>query len=391
MFQKILNKIKPTEQEEKDIITKADYVLKRINSKLINGEATLGGSLAKGTWLKSQHDIDVFVKFNKKENMSARVGVVIAAIFDKYEKIHGSRDYYIVDYEGVNVEFIPVLNIESPEQAENITDVSPMHVTWVKKNTNEKLRDEIRLAKYFLQVNKLYGAETYIGGFSGYLVELLVIKYGNFLSFIKEAAKWKNGEIIEFGKNKFESKQEFPLTVIDPVQPNRNTSAAMKEEVFDKFVELAKKFSAKPSDKFFKETKINLKKYDLVLKIAPLKGNKDVVGTKVLKVFERINASLNTQGFKVTDSGWYWTDFAYLYFKVKNKKLSSKVEHFGPPIKFEKEAKNFRNKYEDYKVTEKNGKLVVTLPRKYTKVKEAVISILSEKEVEEKVSTITFL
>ena len=49
MFKEILDKIKPSENEEKELLSKADYIIKRINSKVINAEAVLGGSLAKGT------------------------------------------------------------------------------------------------------------------------------------------------------------------------------------------------------------------------------------------------------------------------------------------------------------------------------------------------------
>src|SRR3989344_2318012 len=168
MFSKVLDKIKPTKKEEQDTQVIVDGFLKKVNSKLINAIAVVGGSFAKGTWLRGQHDIDIFVLFNKRDNMSMRLEVVIKSIFEKYEKIHGSRDYFIVDYCGLSFELVPVLKIEKAEDAENITDVSPMHVEWVKDNSNNKLNDEIRFAKCFMKANNCYGAETYVGGFSGY-------------------------------------------------------------------------------------------------------------------------------------------------------------------------------------------------------------------------------
>ena len=298
MYTKILAKIKPNEKEQLEVSKIVDEFLNKINSKLINANAIVGGSFAKGTWLKAQHDIDVFVLFNTKENISLRLEVVIKSIFKDYEKIHGSRDYFIVNFQGLSFELVPVLKIDKAENAENITDVSPMHVAWVKKNIDQKLADEIRMAKYFLKVNKFYGAETYIGGFSGYLTEILVIHYSGFLNFLKAASKWKSNHIIDIEQNNtFSSEQNFPLIVIDPVQPNRNVAAALSEEKFHGFISLCNKFDGSLS--YFKEKKINLNKYNLLLKLTPLDGSKDVAGTKMLKVFETIEQALKFYGFEL--------------------------------------------------------------------------------------------
>ena len=205
-MQKVLNKIKPSNEEAKQVKAKVDTFLKRLNSKLLNGEAIVAGSFAKDTWLKGNHDIDIFVIFNKELNMATRLEVVIRALFDKeYEKIHGSRDYFIVNYEGLNFELIPVLKINSPEEAKNITDISPLHAKYVKRKTDEKLRDDIRLTKQFMEANKCYGAETFIGGFSGYLAELLIIHYGSFSKLIKTVSEWDKEVIIDIeSKNKFD-------------------------------------------------------------------------------------------------------------------------------------------------------------------------------------------
>lgn len=388
MFKDILKKIKPTSKEEQEVQQKVDSFLKKINIKLLDAKAIICGSFAKGTWLRNQHDIDVFVLFNNNKNISARLEVAIKAAFEKHEKIHGSRDYFTVNYEGLNFELVPVLKIEKPEQAENITDVTPMHVDWVKNNADEKLADEIRLAKYFLKVNNCYGAETYIGGFSGYLVEILVINYKGFANFLKNAANWKESELINIENvNTFTSEQKFPLIVIDPVQPNRNVSAALTKEKFDLFLELCKKFNKKPSVKFFKENKINPKKYNIIFKVEPVKGSNDVIGTKMLKAFEKIKQELTANDFEIVDSKWEWTDYGYFYIKIKNKKLEKSVKHYGPPIKFEEDANKFREKYKDFKIKEEKGKLYVILPRKYCKVQDLIKQLFNENEIKDKVSS----
>ena len=392
MFEKILKKIKPSKKEEEEIQNKVNTFLNKINSKLLHAKAIIGGSFAKGTWLKEQHDIDIFILFDKEQNMSARLEVAIKSFFPNCEKVHGSRDYFKLEYEGLNLELVPVLKIEFPEQATNITDISPMHIEYVKNNTNENLADEIRLTKYLLKANKLYGAETYIGGFSGYVVELLIIEYKSLINLTKNAAAWKYGKVIDIEENnKFESEQKFPLIIIDPVQPNRNAAAALTKEKFESFIELSKLFSKGPKDNFFEEIKINPKAYNLIFKVGPLKGSKDVVGTKMLKVFEKIQTELKNNEFELLDSDWEWTDHGYLYFKVKSKKLSSTMKHFGPPVNFIDDVNKFKEKHKGSKVKEEKGKLYVVLPRKIKNLRELFVELAKDPYIKEKVSSITMI
>ena len=48
----------------------------------------------------------------------------------------------------------------------------------------------------FCKVAGVYGAESYIQGFSGYVLELLVINYKGFKGVIRNVAKWKDRTII---------------------------------------------------------------------------------------------------------------------------------------------------------------------------------------------------
>ena len=61
-----------------------------------------------------------------------------------------------------------------------------------KKVRSKKILDEIKIAKAFCHANNCYGAESYINGFSGYGLELLVYYYGGFLRFIKAVSKMKD-------------------------------------------------------------------------------------------------------------------------------------------------------------------------------------------------------
>ena len=254
-LKKVISKIKPKESSIKKEI---DETVKIINSELkknkIKAAASVGGSFAKDTHLADDHDCDIFVRFDfkyKDTNLSDLLQKCLRKF--KPERVHGSRDYFLFS-NNLNFEVVPVLNISKPDRAVNVTDVSPLHVEWTKKH---KKSDEIRLAKTFCKANSIYGAESYIKGFSGHVLDILTIKYGSFVNLLKASQKWKDKTVIDVEKHyknaedaMFKinvSKTQSPLVVVDPIQPERNAAAALGYDAFNLFVKKAKEFLKKPS------------------------------------------------------------------------------------------------------------------------------------------------
>ncbi len=197
-LKKILNRIKPDKEEQRNMLKLVRVVLHKINIK--DAVVSLGGSGAKDTWIKGSHDIDIYVRFNynkfkdNHQEISSLLGKALRKKFNEIMKLHGSRDYYQIKYKNFTIEVIPILDIHDPEQAKNITDISKLHVDYVLKHS--RFSNDVRLAKAFSKANNIYGAESYISGFSGYLLELLVIHYKGFMNLIRNAAKWKDQTII---------------------------------------------------------------------------------------------------------------------------------------------------------------------------------------------------
>jgi len=138
--------------------------------------------------------------------------------------------------------------LKKASEVVNITDISPLHSKWVNK-FGKGLKDEIRLAKQFCKANKLYGAESHITGFSGYVLEILTIHYKGFKNLIKAITKWKPKVIIDTEKyhkkplfDLDKSKTHSPIIIIDPVQKSRNASAAVDIEKFNKLIQYSKEF-----------------------------------------------------------------------------------------------------------------------------------------------------
>ncbi|MDD5178521.1 MAG: nucleotidyltransferase domain-containing protein, partial [Candidatus Nanoarchaeia archaeon] len=186
-----INRIKPGISETKEAISIINSIIKRI--KIKNTKVSIGGSWAKNTHLTGNHDIDIYVKFNLNEYQKKDISKILEKELRKHfkiEKLHGSRDYFQIKKEHYTIELIPILEINKASEAKNITDISPLHVKFVNKN--KKYSDHIRLSKRFAKVAKVYGAESYIKGFSGYVLEILTIYYKSFNNLIKAVSKWSS-------------------------------------------------------------------------------------------------------------------------------------------------------------------------------------------------------
>ena len=199
LLNEVLEDIKPSNEYERDILDKAKNIIDKINKSIKDAKAVLGGSGAKGTWLKT-FDADIFVKFNynKFKDKSDKLSDILEKFLKKnfkITKLHGSRDYFQIRQEKFTFEIVPILDIKKAEQARNITDVSPLHSNFVLKHKN--LIDDMRLTKQFFKAAKVYGAESYIRGFSGYVCEILTIYYGSFLNLIKTIPKWKEKTVMD--------------------------------------------------------------------------------------------------------------------------------------------------------------------------------------------------
>ncbi|HLD15201.1 MAG TPA: nucleotidyltransferase domain-containing protein [Candidatus Nanoarchaeia archaeon] len=372
----------PTKEEEGEISSAVKSVLSRIKVK--DAMPILGGSGAKNTWLPGTHDIDIYVKFNykkfkdKSELISEFLYKAIKSKF-KLTRLHGSRDYFQTKAGKFTVEIVPILDIKKADEAKNITDISQLHVDYVRKY--KKLSNEIRLAKLFCKVCEVYGAESFIQGFSGYVIELLVIHYGSFKNLIKNVVKWKAKTIIGSSKdadNLNYSKTISPLILIDPVQKSRNAAAAISEEKYNKFIQTCKSYLKKPSNSFFVPKVFNLseikKKYNLVLEITPEKGKLDVVGAALKKRFDFLAYTLEKNDFKILNKGWHWENKAYFYFKLASLTLPKEKEVIGPPLTIKPGVENFKKVHKKCYV--KSGKLCTKISRKYPSALSLAKSIL---------------
>lgn len=365
----------------------------------------VGGSVGKGTCLPGIHDIDYFMRFDLKkygdENISEVCEGVLSGVFKDVLRLKGSRDYYRIKIDEFEIEIIPVLYIRRINQAKNLTDQSPFHVNWIKKRVkaNKNLDFDMRLAKQFFRASGVYGAESWIGGFSGHVTEILVIHYGGFGKLLKAVLKWKDKTIIDVeksykGKDVLEildsAKTVGPLIVIDPVDKDRNAAAALDLEKFELLQSKSEAFLKKPHKKFFDEIEItieDIKKIGkrnrvLIWKAPPENEKMDVSGAKMVKYAEHIARMFKDEEFIVLDSGMYWNkhDDGLVWVIVDKKDLSKKQIIKGPQtFGMQNHIMAFKKKYARRKNWREGYHYYAEIPRKYTKI-DQILRLVKKSE-----------
>ncbi|HKZ49496.1 MAG TPA: CCA tRNA nucleotidyltransferase [Candidatus Nanoarchaeia archaeon] len=395
----------PTADETKRVNSLVKEVISKVSREIsrqrLSAKIVVGGSVAKGTWLPGVSDMDFFIIFNyskfsgKSKTLSNVAEPVLLKAFRKADKLHGSRDYFSVDYKGYALEFVPVLDISKGKEAKNITDFSPLHVSWVQKHAKKK--DDIRLVKQFMKAAKVYGAESYIAGFSGHVVDILVAHYGGFEKLLKAAKKWRDNEFIDPAKhyrNKGESlkvlnasKIAGPMILIDPIEKNRNAAAALGKENYDKFRKVAKKFLKNPNLDFFDEKFVTVeylkeragKRSLIVFEIKTPSGKPDIVGARMKHIFELLEKNFLAEDFSPKEIGWEFNNTAMFWFYFDKKPLSKTKLHWGPPAKLaEEHIAGFKKAWKGHKITKKKGRYAVEIKRQYLLPKELAKALAKE-------------
>lgn len=408
IYKEVLEEYKVSKEEHDNLISKANKILEQVQEQLDNqgvkAEVMLGGSAAKGTFVKGDFDCDVFVRFDKQyldDQLSDFLEEALK-IFPGVKRVHGSRDYFQVNVEGIDYEFVPVKKIYKPEEANNVTDSSPLHVEWMKNHIqkNPSIMDCIILAKLFCKAHGIYGAESYVRGFSGHVIDILLVYYQSFENLLKNAPEWDKYAVIDVeghGTDKEMNESKIlSLIVIDPIQPERNAAAALSSENMEFLLQKAEEFLQNPKKEFFVKKELTEEYLEsikgenelFILKAKPLDEKDDIAGAKLLKVFQYINKQLKNYEFTVLDTGWEWNkkEEAILYFMTPPGELEEKKLRQGPPVQAKENSDGFKQKHPG--AWEENGRLYAYVKRDYTHPQQLIRDLIEDEYVKEKVNSI---
>lgn len=371
ILQNTLKKITPSEQEKitvheviEDVLAETERIIKPQGLSVV-----LAGSFTRNTWLSHKKEFDIFIQFpvgtsrDGLEKLGLQLGKKIVKSFKGTHQIaYAEHPYVKSKIKGYDVDIVPCYKVESAEKIISAVDRTPFHNQYLSANLHAHQSADVRLLKTFCKVNGLYGSDLKTQGFSGYLCELLIIKYDSFKNLIAQTPNWLPGQVFIDLEGKYPgNKKEFwnqPLIVIDPVDPKRNVAAALSSAVFVKFVKLCKQFLEKPSENFFfgKEEKIN--KPNLIKKIRSrgtlflgIKFKKpdvvdDIVYPQLRKTAKRLSDILKEYEFACIGNTVFAnnkTCIIILELEVWNLPNIRRIS--GPPVFAIKNAQEFVNKY----------------------------------------------
>lgn len=333
---KVLSKVKPTEQEHIEFVKVAEKLvnkIKRTAKKLdLKCSPYIGGSFGKGTYLHGSSDVDIFMRFDKSYNdsdLSKFLEKILIESSINYKKQKGSRDYFSgsfgpKDYR-IEFELVPNRFVTQKSEAVNSTDLSPLHVEFLrlKEKDNSNLTDEIRLAKQFFKAQGLYGAESYIGGFSGHVIDILIMSFGSLDNLIDNAKTWESVKYIDIN-NTYKDFDEASkmlgddknssLVMIDPIINDRNAARALSEENYARFLLVCNRMSSlKESDftivkkdynevmsyhkNFCKDNNLKSVMYKITFSV---KGeSEDIVGSKLKKLHGKLFKYFSSLDFNI--------------------------------------------------------------------------------------------
>ena len=364
MYSKVLAKIKPPQKEEACV---REFVNELVRvAKTISGlDCVIVGSIGKQTWLHGDHDIDLFMEFPREtpreelEKKGMEFGKKIAHDFRGKIKIkYAEHPYTHAKIGGFSVDIVPCYKISRGEKIISAVDRSPLHLAYLLEKMDEKLYDEVRLLKQFCKGIGVYGSDARRMGFSGYICELLVLKYGSFEAALRSAAGWSAPVVISM--DDAETKEKFhsqPLVIIDPVDENRNVAANLNAENFFKFMEKSGKFLQKQSEKFFfpaaakaldaKQASLLAGRRTHFIALQMKKPNiiDDVLYPQLRKMLKRTEGMLRHEEF-VALRGYEFADKdMFLVLEMEIWKLPEIKKMVGPPVFSRQHSSEFLAKY----------------------------------------------
>ena len=307
-----------------------------------------GGSYAKGTWTSEKPDIDIFVKFKKStsekkfKSISKKIGFNALKKFKPYTR-YSEHPFVEAVIKNIKINIVPCYDVKAGEW-KSAADRSTFHTEFILENLSGPLKDDVRILKYFMSVNGIYGAEIAKQGFSGYVAEVLVYYFGSFTNVLKEIAKLKNGNAIGKPRKKFDS----AIIIIDPIDSNRNLGAAISTENVGKFILLSRAFINKPSIQFFRNQRKKLSSKNilnniLVLKFQYKKSPDDTIAGQIRRAVNSLSSQMEIAGFKIlrNSSLTLEKNHAALLFLMDSLTISENQTHDGPSV-FEE---NFSTKF----------------------------------------------
>jgi tRNA nucleotidyltransferase (CCA-adding enzyme) len=372
----VLGKITPKPEEYCKVETLSrkmeQKILEACKQQGVEAVVRVEGSVAKDTWLNENPDIDIFIRLPTtiSHERLGEVGLKIAkqAAQDATEIIErfAQHPYIEIVIDGLHMDIVPCYGTDPSGEWQSATDRTPYHTDYIRQHLTPKMLGEVRLLKRFMQSVGVYGAEIKIGGFSGYLCELLILAYGSFVQTVQAFADYSKRVVIDLEHYFLGTEKELallfsePLIVVDPVDRERNVASAVQTEKLYNFIGASRAFLQKPSgDFFFTPNPLPLTMEDLERQLSSrscavlflvsggIQAVPDVLWGQLYKSKRSLRKLLELNDYKVLrDAVWSNEKTLNVFvFELEQQVIANIKKHSGPPLERQDECVNFLSKY----------------------------------------------
>jgi tRNA nucleotidyltransferase (CCA-adding enzyme) len=372
VLDQVAKKIVPSAAERERMSQLAERLKGQVQNILdkagYGGNVSIQGSFARDTWLSGEADLDIFASFpptmerqewTEKVLPEIRKGIRAKTI-DRYAE-HPYLEFHI---DNIRVNVVPCYSVEKG-QWKSATDRTPYHTEYMTKHLTSEMRLQARLLKRFMKGIRSYGAEIRVGGFSGMLVETLILHYRSLVETLGQASKWKPTVFLDIEKpigSQDSRAREFgsPLVVIDPVDPNRNLAAAVRDDKLWGFVAASRELEKNPGIWYFfpptskRKTKAQFSKLlenqnrDIVaISFEHPRIGPDVLWGQLLKIENSITELMTRQDFHPFRS-MVWSNEAQssaIFVELDNLTLPEVQLRKGPPVSKMDDSQGFINRH----------------------------------------------
>ncbi len=398
----ILNEITPSRQRRAEISTVAKKLEARVASACkkqgVKAAVRVEGSVAKDTWLTDEPDVDVFMRVSTKiphESLGKTCLKVARKATEGSKQVErfAEHPYLEAFMNEVRVNIVPCYDVKRGDW-HSATDRTPYHTDFIRKCLRKQLQGEVRLLKKFMKGIGVYGAEIKVGGFSGYLCELLVLHYGGFVDVLKAFARHRQRILVDIEghykgrENEIELLFKEPLVIVDPVDRGRNVASAVQAQKLHNFVAGARAFLNRPDKSFFyppKAIALSLKEFRkrlaergtaiVAVAFEQVEAVPDILWGQLYKSQRSLHKLVELNDFHVLrDLAWSDEKAACMFIlELEDCCIPPVKKHSGPPLDKEHECEDFLAKHVGKSGTVagpyiEDGRWVVQLRRKYTDV-----------------------
>lgn len=190
--------------------------------KEVSINIVLGGSVAKGTSIAND-EIDVFIQHSFSDLLLVDTMLEYLINFSDYTNYSynfTSHKYLTIKTGQIQIDVVPINSLVYDTMSASIA-----HVDYVNNHLSYTQKREVILLKKFLKKHNLYGHKN--RGFSGYITELLIIKFNNFSQICNQI-----NLVCKY----------LTTDLIDPVDFRRNLRSSFNNLLISKFFLTIKNF-----------------------------------------------------------------------------------------------------------------------------------------------------